>query len=592
MGTKEEIKARLNLADLIGEYVRLTPAGNGRFKGLCPFHKEKSPSFNVDINQGYYYCFGCKAGGDAFKFLMQVENLPFSDALQKLADRTGIQLEFNTSDKKQRDLFEVNEMALSYFRQSLKKPEGSDALGYLYARGLTEESITQFELGYAPAGWDGLIKFCKLQGVHEAQLLQAGLLSEAQDTGRVYDRFRNRVMFPIRDYLGRLVGFGGRVLDDSKPKYLNTPETDIFKKSELLYGFNIARNLAQSSHEIVVVEGYMDVIAMHQWGFKQAVATLGTSLTAEHGALLARQGIRSVKLMFDQDGAGQKATLSGLDQMLGSKFLISAHRVPSGKDPADALQHGDTESIRTSLQKGVSEVEFRIQHAMTQFDLSHPEGKRGFLQMLLPRMQDHDIYDEIAAEVRRQVSEKAGIDEAKLNEWVQSKSKRKNLTDVNIKGMVSSQTQEDRRELYLAQQILLDPKLLQKMEGSSPFKNTFAEEIIRVAREKPSREAILEHFRGRPEEKILMSFLFENPEAQIQAQHQDMVERLTEMKEQGLMEAESLHTQTLMKDEVSKLKKQLATADPTQQIQLLKQISELQRAIEAEKRGRMMRTRA
>ncbi|GGJ25659.1 DNA primase [Deinococcus roseus] len=592
MGTKEEIKARLNLADLIGEYVRLTPAGNGRFKGLCPFHKEKSPSFNVDINQGYYYCFGCKAGGDAFKFLMQVESLPFGDALQKLADRTGIKLEFNATEKKQRDLFEVNEMALAYFRQSLRKPEGSDALGYLYARGMNEENITQFELGYAPGGWDGLIKFCKLQGVHEAQLLQAGLLSEAPDTGRVYDRFRNRVMFPIRDYLGRLVGFGGRVLDDSKPKYLNTPETDIFKKSELLYGFHLARSQAQSTHEIVVVEGYMDVIAMHQWGFKHAVATLGTAMTAEHGALLARQGVRTVKLMFDQDSAGQKATLSGLDQMLGSKFLISAHQVPSGKDPADALQHGDTESIHTSLLHGLTEVEFRIQHAMSQFDLNHPEGKRGFLQMLLPRMQDHDIYDEIAAEVRRKVSQKAGIDEHKLNEWVQSKSKRKNLTDINIKGMVSEQTQEDRRELYLAQQILMDPQLLQKMDGTSPFRNLLVDELIRVARENPSREAILEHFRGRPEEKILLAFLFENPESQIQAQHQDMVERLKDMKEQGLMEAESLHTQTLMKDEVTQLKKQLANADPTQQIQLLRQIGDLQKAIEAEKRGRMMRPKA
>ncbi|GEM47133.1 DNA primase [Deinococcus cellulosilyticus] len=592
MGTKEEIKARLNLADLIGEYVRLTPAGNGRFKGLCPFHKEKSPSFNVDINQGYYYCFGCKAGGDAFKFLMQVENLPFSDALQKLADRTGVKLDFSTTEKKQRDLFEINEMALTYFRQSLHKPEGHDALGYLYARGLTEESITQFELGYAPGGWDGLIKFCKLQGVHEAQLLQAGLLSEAPDTGRVYDRFRNRVMFPIRDYLGRLVGFGGRVLDDSKPKYLNTPETDIFKKSELLYGFNLARSLAQSTHEIVVVEGYMDVIAMHQWGFKQAVATLGTALTAEHGALLARQGIRTVKLMFDQDSAGQKATLAGLDQMLGSKFLISAHQVPSGKDPADALQHGDTDSIKMALFKGLTEVEFRIQHAMGQFDLSTTEGKRGFLQMLLPRMQNHDLIDEVAAKIRARVAEALEMDERKLAEWVESRAKRKTLSDVQVQGMVSQHTQEDRRELFMAQQILLDPTLLQKMDGNSPFRNKLVEEIIRVAREKPSREAILDHFRGRPEEKILLEFLFENPAAHIQAQHQDMVERLKDMQENGIVEAESLRTETQMKEEVARLKKQLLAADPTQQIQLLRQIGDLQKAIEAEKRGRMMRPKA
>ncbi|WP_309573327.1 DNA primase, partial [Deinococcus sp.] len=263
MGTKEDVRARLNIADVVGEHVRLTPAGKGRLKGLCPFHNEKSPSFQVDTEQGYFYCFGCKAGGDVFSFVQRTENLSFGDALRKLADRAGIQVEAKYGEKSSRDLYDVNAFALTYFREHL----AGAALDYLRRRGLTDATIEAFELGYAPDGWDGLLKHARTKGVTEKQLLDAGLLTENPENGRVYDRFRGRVMFPIRDHLGRLVGYGGRVLDDSKPKYLNTPETEAFRKGELLYGLDKARTtLKDVKAELVVVEGYMDVITMHQHG--------------------------------------------------------------------------------------------------------------------------------------------------------------------------------------------------------------------------------------------------------------------------------------------------------------------------------------
>ena len=243
------MRDRLNIADVIGEYVSLTPAGKGRLKGLCPFHKEKTPSFHVDTERGYYHCFGCKASGDVFKFVQDMEHLSFGDALRKLAEQAGVQLEQKYGEKRvSRDLYDINDFALRYFRQHLQ----GAALSYLQGRGLTQASIDGFELGYAPDGWDGLLQQARTHGLTERQLLDAGLLTQ-NEQGRVYDRFRGRVMFPIRDHLGRLVGFGGRVLDDSKPKYLNTPETDAFKKGELLYGLNLARTVLQQGEPLSLI---------------------------------------------------------------------------------------------------------------------------------------------------------------------------------------------------------------------------------------------------------------------------------------------------------------------------------------------------
>jgi len=587
MGTKEDIRARLNIADLIGEYVRLTPAGPGRFKGLCPFHKEKTPSFQVDAQQGYFYCFGCKKGGDAFAFLMSVENLSFGDAMRKLAERTGVELEQKYGERSTRDLFDVNAFALEYFREHLPGP----GMEYFRSRGLSPETIDRFELGYAPQEWDGLLKRAKARGISERQLLEAGLLSENAETGRVYDRFRGRVMFPIRDHLGRLVGFGGRVLGDEKPKYLNTPETDVFKKGELLYGFDKARVDAQQGGELVVVEGYMDVIMMHQHGFGSAVATLGTALTAEHATLLQRLAVRSLALMFDRDAAGTRATLAGLDQVIGARFNVRALSVPDGKDPADTLlTEQGVAHMRAALSGGVDEVEYRVTTALQQFDVTTTAGKRAFLQALLPRMQSSDPLDEIASRVRALVAEKLDINEQALLEWVQSKAKRKTLSDVQVAGMMNARSKEEEGEIELLKAILQSPRLLEKLDGLRAWRNETVKKVMLAARGTRSAEEIIATFDGQPEQELLIRLLFEARSPGLIGRENSRVheERVVDAASRAVREIESKLSIDEMREELARLKKEVVKAAPAEQMILLKQIQELQRAVEAEKRARKM----
>ena len=583
MATKEDVRARLNIADVVGEYVHLSPAGKGRLKGLCPFHKEKTPSFQVDTEKGYYHCFGCKASGDVFSFVQQVENLSFGDALRKLADRAGLQIEAKYGEKSSRDIYEVNAFALDYFRSHLS----GAALDYLRGRGLTDETIAAFELGYAPEGWDGLLKLARTRGLSERQLLEAGLLIENPENGRVYDRFRGRVMFPIRDHLGRLVGFGGRVLDDSKPKYLNTPETDAFKKGELLYGLDKARLGLSGGAELVVVEGYMDVIAMHQHGFTGAVASLGTALTAEHATLLERLGAQSIVLMFDQDGAGLKATLAGLDQTIGARFRVRATSVPSGKDPADALLAGDDAGIRQALSGGLDEVRYRVQAATEKYGIATTQGKRNILMELLPRMQNLDPLDEIAQDMRTAACELLGIRPEGLLDWIGSRAKRRTLTDTHLAGMSQGGSEEE-HELALLRQLLVDPSLLAKLDGSMPWRNEAVRKVMLAARDAQSPDEILDIFRGQPEEQLLIRLMFEarDPRALSRATSQEYEQKVVAYAATAVDEIQVTLNIDALRAEVALLKQQVVTAPPAEQIAILGQISELQRAIEAEKRGR------
>lgn len=583
MATKEDVRARLSIADVVGEYVHLSPAGKGRLKGLCPFHKEKTPSFQVDTEKGYYHCFGCKASGDVFSFVQQVENLSFGDALRKLADRAGLEIEVKYGEKTSRDIYEVNAFALDYFRSHLS----GAALDYLRGRGLTDETIAAFELGYAPEGWDGLLKLARTKGLSERQLLEAGLLIENPENGRVYDRFRGRVMFPIRDHLGRLVGFGGRVLDDSKPKYLNTPETDAFKKGELLYGLDKARLGLSGGAELVVVEGYMDVIAMHQHGFTGAVASLGTALTAEHATLLERLGAQSIVLMFDQDGAGLKATLAGLDQTIGARFRVRATSVPSGKDPADALLAGDDAGIRQALSGGLDEVRYRVQAATEKYGTTTPQGKRSILMELLPRMQNLDPLDEIAQDMRAAACELLGIRPEGLLDWIGSRAKKRTLTDTHLAGMSQGGSEEE-HELALLRQLLVDPSLLAKLDGSMPWRNEAVRKVMLAARDAQSPDEILDIFRGQPEEQLLIRLMFEarDPRTLSRASSQEYEQKVVAYAATAVDEIQVTLNIDALKAEVALLKQQVVTAPPAEQLAILGQISELQRAIEAEKRGR------
>jgi len=458
---KEQIRTRLDLAQVVGETVVLKAAGRGQLKGLCPFHTERTPSFHVNVERGFYYCFGCGAKGDVFDFVMRTQSLEFRDALRMLGERVGIEVRGTPAGQgRRRDLLEVNEAAQAFFRAQFP---GSPAERYLIGRGLTAATMDAWGLGFAPDGWDGLLKALLTKGSRDDDLLEAGLLSE-NERGRRYDRFRNRLMFPIHDALGRLVGFAGRVLDASLPKYLNTPETALFKKGELLYGLDRARAAIRESGEVIVVEGYMDVLALQQTGFLNSVASLGANLTSEQADALARLDTQRVLLAFDADEAGQRAVLAGLEQSVGRRFLVRAVRVPSGKDPADAVLAGEAEraAFAAALRSGVSEVAFRFERVLAQHDPASPRGQRAVLLELLPALQPRDVVDPVASELRRLVIDHLGLDSTRLDAWLASQRPQR-LDETSVRGLrrrVEDVSAVRRSELEVVGLLLLEPEHL------------------------------------------------------------------------------------------------------------------------------------
>ena len=541
LDAKEQIRQRLDIAEVVGEVVALKPAGKGQLKGLCPFHNEKTPSFHVHQERGFYYCFGCQAKGDLFDFVMQTQGSDFYEALQLLGERAGVDVTPQSpKDRERRDLYDVNKMALGFFREQLSLYEPASA--YLLERHLTETSIDTFELGYAPDGWDALLKHALAKGVSESDLLAAGLVRESE-AGRRYDYFRHRVMFPIKDYLGRVVGFSGRVLDDSMPKYLNTSETDVFKKGELLYGLDMAKTAIRASGEALVVEGYMDVIALHQTGFGTAVAALGATLTSEQAAQLSRLDVQKLYLAFDADAAGQRAILSGLEQSVGRQFLVKAIQVPHGKDPADAVLEGHIDEFRAALKSGLSEVEFRFSSVLEKHDRSELEGKKAILNELLPVLRPRDVFDPVAGEMRRLVIDHLKIDGNRLDEWVNSKRKRK-LDDTQIKGMERkrlSHSQVAVIELEVIALLLIEPpKLktrLRHVEASLPpsVDDSVLRDFHAICDECAyDSQQILFRYRERDEGRVLFERLLtqsndEDLRIDIDAQIEKSLSRLREM---------------------------------------------------------------
>ena len=510
---KDLIRQRLDLAEVVGDVVVLKPAGRGQLKGLCPFHQEKTPSFHVHRDRGFFYCFGCQAKGDVFDFVMRTQGVPFTEALQILGRRAGIEVTPSSPrERKRRDLFEINAMATAFYQTQLQGP----ALAYLEGRQLTPEIMAVFELGFAPHRWDALLKHSLGRGIGESELLAAGLLVE-NERGRRYDRFRNRIVFPIKDALGRVVGFSGRVLGDDVPKYLNTPETEVFKKARLLYGLDLAKTAIRASGQCIVVEGYMDVIALHQAGFDNAVAALGATLTAEQADLLGRLDVQQLYLAFDADEAGQRATLSGLDQSIGRQFLVRAVEIPYGKDPADAVSGGGAEEFRAALGQGLSEVEFRFGRVLGLYDSATLEGKKAILNELLPSLRPRDVFDPVATEMRRLVIDRLKIDGARLDEWLNSRRRRR-LDDTQVRGMTrhdGSPSQVAVIELEVIALLLLEPgrlrERLQAVEGALP--PAIDDSVLREFREICDRcryddGKILMTYREREEGRVLFERLF------------------------------------------------------------------------------------
>ena len=331
----EEVRTRNDIVDVISGYVKLQRKGSSYF-GLCPFHNEKSPSFSVSPSKQMYYCFGCGAGGNVFTFLMEYENFTFPEAVKALADRAGMELpemEYSEEAKQQRDLktavLEVNKMAAKYYYCLLRAPQGAKAMEYLKKRELSDETMRRFGLGYASQYSDELYRYLKQQGVSDALMKESGLMSVNERQG-MYDKFWNRVMFPIMDVNGKVIGFGGCVMGDAKPKYLNSPETIVFDKSRNLYGLHIARTARKKY--LIVCEGYMDVISLHQAGFTNAVASLGTALTSQHASILKRY-TDEVILTYDSDEAGVKAALRAIPLLKTAGIATRVLHMEPYKDP-------------------------------------------------------------------------------------------------------------------------------------------------------------------------------------------------------------------------------------------------------------------
>ncbi len=394
----EEVRTRNDIVDVISGYVKLQKKGSSYF-GLCPFHNEKSPSFSVSRQKQMYYCFGCGAGGNVFTFLMEYENFSFVEAVKYLADRAGVELpemEYSKEAKEKADLkaliLEINKLAAKYFYVQLKSERGNAAYTYLKDRQLSDKTITAFGLGYSNKFSDDLYKYLRSKGYSEELIRQAGLISTDERHG-VYDKFWNRVMFPIMDVNSRVIGFGGRVMGDAKPKYLNSPETPVFDKSRNLYGLNRARTSRKPY--FLLCEGYMDVIALHQAGFTNAVASLGTALTPGHASLIRRY-VQEVYLTYDSDDAGTRAALRAVPILREAGISAKVIRMDPYKDPDEFIKNLGAEEYEKRIGEARNGFMFTLEVLARGYDMNSPEGKTAFFREAARRLMEFE--DELERE--------------------------------------------------------------------------------------------------------------------------------------------------------------------------------------------------
>ena len=391
----EEVKSRTNIADIIGEYVSLKNAGVGSVKGLCPFHDERSPSFHVRPQAGFYHCFGCGESGDVYSFLQKMEHLSFSESIEKLAERLRFELHYEDGGGAKSEtgsrarILGANAAAADFFVAQLSLPTAAIGRTFLGQRGFDREAADQFGIGFAPKGWNGLRDHLKTKGFTDEEMLQAGLLSQG-DKG-VYDRFRERLVWPIRDVTGQTIGFGARKLsdDDPGPKYLNTPETPVYRKAQVLYGLDLAKRDIAKTRQVVVVEGYTDVMAAHLSGVTTAVATCGTAFGVDHIRLIRRvmgddSGLGEVVFTFDPDAAGQKAALRAFAEQQRFEAQTYVAVGPDGFDPCDLRLAKGEAAVRALVDNKVPMFEFVIRQVLSHYSLDTVEGRAAALRESAP----------------------------------------------------------------------------------------------------------------------------------------------------------------------------------------------------------------
>ena len=521
----DELVARSDIVDVVSDYVRLTQKG-GSYWGLCPFHGEKTASFHVVPDRQLYHCFGCGKGGGVISFVMEMENLPYLDALRLLAKRAN--LEFpegdvdETARRRRGRLLALNKEAARYFHSQLWSPIGEEGLNYLRRRGLSKGTLTRFGLGYAPESWDSLINTMTQKGFSKSDLLEAGL-AVSNKKGGIYDRFRDRVMFPIIDLRGDVIGFGGRVLGDGTPKYLNSPDTPVFNKSRNLFALNLAKNTKLG--RIVLTEGYMDTISLYQAGFDCAVASLGTSLTADHAKLLSRF-TKEVVICYDSDQAGVQAADRAIPLLEKTGLKVRVLRVTGAKDPDEYIKTYGPEAFGRLLDRSENYMEYNLDQLESKYDLNDPVQKAEYARAaaeMLARL-DSPVEQEVFA---AQVSQRTGVGkDAVLQEIKQARNRslraakrkqdRRDLTPLNQIQPRDRQLRYDnprsaRAEEGILRLLMMDATLIGELTGLEPedFSSSHLGHIYDVLRSRltAGRSAQLGALEGEltPEETSLLA---------------------------------------------------------------------------------------
>lgn len=379
----DELVARNPIEDVVGQYVNLRRSGSNLF-GLCPFHGEKTASFSVAPDKGIYYCFGCHKGGGVINFQMEIEGLSYPDAVRALAKRVGMTVpedeQYQSRYRQQERLWALNKEAARFFHSQLYAPVGANALGYARSRGMSKSTLTTFGVGYAPNSWDSLVKAMKAKDYTEQELIDSGLVTKSQKNSNIYDRFRDRLMFPIIDVRGNVIGFGGRIMNNNDPnaaKYLNSPETIVFNKRKNLFALNLAKKSRLGY--LILVEGYMDAVALHQYGFDCAVASLGTSLTEEHAALLSRY-TDQVVLIYDGDQAGQNAAQRAIPILEKTGLQVKVLRMRDAKDPDEFLKKFGADKFKVLLEDASNRVEYQLNAIRRKYDISEDDQRVKYIE--------------------------------------------------------------------------------------------------------------------------------------------------------------------------------------------------------------------
>lgn len=421
-----ELRSRNDIEQLISSYVQLKRRGKN-LVGLCPFHNEKTPSFTVYPETQSFYCFGCGAGGEAISFVRRIENLDFIEAVRFLCERSGMQMPTEGYDdsiaQKRKRTYEINKQAARFFHDMLLSPQGAQALEYYKKRGYTKKTIIRFGLGYAPNDWRQLLNFMHEKGYSNQELYEANLANKSEKNGKInyYDTFRNRVVVPIIDARGNIIAFGARVLDDSKPKYINTSDTLVYKKKEGVFGLNFAKNTKDSS--LIIVEGYMDAISLHQAGFDNAIACLGTALTSEMAHLVSRY-CDEVILSYDADEAGQKATKRAIDIFSSIGMKIKVAHLTGGKDPDEILKKYGPERFRAIISGAANDIEFALMKEESNFDLSTDDGKLQYLKRAVEILAQCD--NSIAADIySSRLAEKLSVEKKTVTDNIEAIRKKR-----------------------------------------------------------------------------------------------------------------------------------------------------------------------